>query len=61
MWNDKDDEWLIGKDLEGSSRDLIEVLSGIFLEVLRNTMKNLGIGAVPAEIRTKHVSNERYR
>jgi hypothetical protein len=44
------DDWQIGKGLEGSGCDLIEVLSQHFLEGLSRTMKKLSLASVIAEI-----------
>jgi hypothetical protein len=41
--------------LKGSCRDLIEVISSIYLEGLRKTLKTAGILGGPANIRMAHL------
>jgi hypothetical protein len=51
------DGWWVWKDLEGSARCLIDVLSRICLEGLRTSTTSTSITGFPAKIRTEHLTN----
>jgi hypothetical protein len=51
------DEWLDGKDLEGSGIGQIKVQSQHFPRGTEETSKYLRMGNVPPEIRNKHPRN----